>query len=142
MGRTMNSACLTAAAIALMTLPAMAGPSGGSFSIPWSTIDGGGVLNSSGGSYTLSGTIGQPDAGATMSGGSFSLTGGFWAGVGSTTAPCPADLTGEGDLNFLDVSAFLQAFGMMNPVADFTGEGQFNFLDVSAFLQAFAAGCP
>jgi len=55
---------------------------------------------------------------------------------------CAADLTGEGDLNFLDVSAFLSAFGMQDPVADFTGEGDFNFLDVSAFLSAFGAGCP
>ncbi len=56
--------------------------------------------------------------------------------------PCPADFTGEGDLNFLDVSAFLSAFGNMDPAADFTGEGQFNFLDVSAFLSAFGEGCP
>lgn len=56
--------------------------------------------------------------------------------------PCPADFTGEGDLNFLDVSAFLAAFGSMDPSADFTGEGQFNFLDVSAFLAAFGEGCP
>lgn len=55
---------------------------------------------------------------------------------------CAADLTGEGDLNFLDVSAFLSAFGSQDPVADFTGEGQFNFLDVSAFLSAFGLGCP
>jgi hypothetical protein len=56
--------------------------------------------------------------------------------------PCPADFTGEGSLNFLDVSAFLSAFGNQDPSADFTGEGQFNFLDVSAFLSAFGAGCP
>jgi len=55
---------------------------------------------------------------------------------------CPADLTGEGDLNFLDVSAFLVAFGNGDPVADFSGEGDFNFLDVSAFLAAFGMGCP
>jgi hypothetical protein len=55
---------------------------------------------------------------------------------------CIADLTGEGDLNFLDVSAFLAAFGNQDPAADFTGEGDFNFLDVSAFLAAFGAGCP
>ncbi len=118
-----------------------AGIGGGSFSIPWSTIDGGGVINSSGGSYTLSGTVGQPDAGATMTGGSFSLTGGFWAGVDSSE-PCPADLTGEGDLNFLDVSAFLSLYGMMDPLADFQPDGNFNFLDVSAYLAAYAAGCP
>lgn len=55
---------------------------------------------------------------------------------------CLPDLTGEGDLNFLDVSAFLAAFGNQDPAADFTGEGSFNFLDVSAFLSAFAKGCP
>ncbi len=56
--------------------------------------------------------------------------------------PCPADFTGEGDLNFLDVSAFLTAYANQDPTADFTGEGLFNFLDVSAFLSAFAVGCP
>jgi len=55
---------------------------------------------------------------------------------------CPADLTDDGNLNFLDVSAFLAAFGAADPIADFTGEGDFNFLDVSAFLAAFGAGCP
>ncbi|MGV6813734.1 MAG: FG-GAP-like repeat-containing protein [Phycisphaerales bacterium] len=56
--------------------------------------------------------------------------------------PCVADFTGEGVLDFFDVSAFLQAFGSQDPSADLTGEGIFDFFDVSAFLQAFAAGCP
>jgi hypothetical protein len=55
---------------------------------------------------------------------------------------CPADLTGDGTLNFFDVSAFLSAYNTMNPVADFTGDGVFNFFDVSAFLGAYNAGCP
>ena len=55
---------------------------------------------------------------------------------------CPADLTGEGDLNFFDVSAFLSAFATQDPIADFTGDGVFNFFDVSAFLNAFTSGCP
>jgi hypothetical protein len=62
---------------------------GQSYSIDWSTIDGGGGTSSNG-QYSLSGTIGQPDAGATMSGGSFSLDGGFWgvvAAVQTTGAP-------------------------------------------------------
>jgi hypothetical protein len=59
-----------------------------------------------------------------------------------TVATCPADLTDDGMLNFFDVSAFLAAFGAMDPIADFTGDGMFNFFDVSAFLSAFAAGCP
>lgn len=54
----------------------------------------------------------------------------------------PADLTGDGVLNFFDVSAFLSAFSKGDPVADFTGDGVFNFFDVSAFLGEFAAGCP
>ncbi len=48
------------------------------YSLDWSTIDGGGGT-STGGVYTVSGTIGQPDAGATMSGGTFSVSGGFWS---------------------------------------------------------------
>ncbi len=130
-----------ASAFAGFVSVASAGIGGGPYSIPWSTIDGGGVINSTGGAYSLSGTIGQPDAGPTMTGGSYSLTGGFWAGV-NNAEPCPADFTGEGDLNFLDVSAFLAAYGMQDPSADFTGEGDFNFLDVSAFLAAYGMGCP
>ena len=57
-------------------------------------------------------------------------------------AACPADLTGDGIINFFDISAFLQAFNSQNPIADFTGDGIYDFFDVSAFLQAFAAGCP
>lgn len=55
---------------------------------------------------------------------------------------CPADLTNDGSLNFLDVSAFLAAFGNQDPIADFEADGSFNFLDVSAFLAAFGVGCP
>lgn len=55
---------------------------------------------------------------------------------------CVADLTGEGTLDFFDVSAFLNAYNAMDPIADFTGEGVFDFFDVSAFLNAFNAGCP
>ena len=51
---------------------------GQSYSIDWSTIDGGGGT-STGGVYSVSGTIGQPDAGPTMSGGNYSVDGGFWS---------------------------------------------------------------
>jgi outer membrane protein assembly factor BamB len=56
--------------------------------------------------------------------------------------PCSADLTGDGLLDFFDVSAFLTAFIAQDPLADFTDDDLFNFFDVSAFLAAFAAGCP
>ena len=55
---------------------------------------------------------------------------------------CPADLTGDGQLDFFDVSAFLSAYNSMDPDADFNDDGMFNFFDVSAFLNAYNAGCP
>jgi hypothetical protein len=51
-------------------------------------------------------------------------------------AGCAADLNDDGELNFFDVSAFL------NTMPDFNNDGEFNFFDVSAFLNAFARGCP
>ncbi len=55
---------------------------------------------------------------------------------------CPADITGDGTLNFFDISAFLSAFKATDPIADFDQNGQFNFFDISAFLSAFETGCP
>lgn len=62
--------------------------------------------------------------------------------VFTVPAPCPADLTGEGILDFFDISAFLAAFVNYDPIADFTNDAIYDFFDVSAFLQAFAQGCP
>jgi len=72
------------------------------------------------------------------------LVGGIWNGPGSLDCalPCPADISGDGNLDFFDVSAFLSAFSKMNAQADFNNDGVFNFFDVSAFLSAFAVGCP
>ena len=53
--------------------------------------------------------------------------------------PCPADLNGDGMLNFFDVSLFLQGY---NTGADYNGDGSTNFFDVSAFLTDYNAGCP
>lgn len=47
------------------------------YSIDWSTVDGGGGT-STGGVYSVSGTIGQPDASGPMTNGQYSVTGGFW----------------------------------------------------------------
>jgi hypothetical protein len=55
---------------------------------------------------------------------------------------CVADFTGDGMLDFFDVSAFLGAYSGQDPIADLTGDGVFNFFDVSAFLNAYSAGCP
>lgn len=66
----------------------------------------------------------------------------MYIGYYADEVACPADLTGDGSVNFFDVSAFLTAFTNMDPIADFTNDGNFNFFDVSAFLSAFALGCP
>ncbi|MBO6738270.1 MAG: hypothetical protein JJ916_00245 [Phycisphaerales bacterium] len=60
----------------------------------------------------------------------------------SVIDPCPADLTGDGLVDFFDVSAFLTAFNSLDPIADFTDDGVFDFFDVSAFLSAYGSGCP
>ena len=49
---------------------------------------------------------------------------------------CAADVNDDGDLNFLDVSFFI------NQQIDYNEDMSFNFLDVSAFLADFATGCP
>jgi len=55
---------------------------------------------------------------------------------------CRPDLTGDGQLDSFDVSAFLNAYNAQESDADFTGDGLFNFFDVSAFLVEYFAGCP
>ncbi len=62
--------------------------------------------------------------------------------VSADCGHCPADFTGDGILDFFDVSAFLQAFIAHDPIADFTDDNVWDFFDISAFLQELAAGCP
>lgn len=63
-------------------------------------------------------------------------------GDGLEFVNCPADLNGDGVLDFFDVSAFLVAFNAMDPIADFNNDGFFDFFDVSSFLISYQAGCP
>lgn len=58
------------------------------------------------------------------------------------TMVCLVDFTGDGQLNFFDVSAFLSAYQGADPIADLNGDGLFNFFDVSSFLVGYNAGCP
>jgi hypothetical protein len=74
--------CALLLAGGVLTVPAQ------SYSIDWSTVDGGGGTSTNG-QYALSGTIGQPDAGI-ISGGNYTLQEGFWgvvAAVQSLGAP-------------------------------------------------------
>ncbi|HZW09857.1 MAG TPA: GC-type dockerin domain-anchored protein [Phycisphaerales bacterium] len=54
---------------------------------------------------------------------------------------CPADFNGDGEVNTLDVLAFLNAWSAGDPSGDFNGDGEVNTLDVLAFLNAWTAGC-
>ena len=60
------------------------------------------------------------------------------------TAPsdCPADLNGDGVLDFSDVQQFLNWYAAGDLRADFIQDGTLDFFDVQAFLNAYAAGCP
>ena len=59
-------------------------------------------------------------------------------GIGSS---CVVDFNGDGDLNFFDISAFLDLYANQNAGADLNDDGLFNFFDVSAFLNQFNEGC-
>ncbi len=50
--------------------------------------------------------------------------------------PCPADLNGDGFLDFFDIVALL------GPRLDYNGDTVFDFFDIVAFLTDFQAGCP
>lgn len=51
-----------------------------------------------------------------------------------------ADLNGDGELDFLDITLFLTGYSENDPIVDFNNDGSWDFLDVSAFLAAFNAG--
>lgn len=61
-----------------------------------------------------------------------------------TINPCvnPADLDNSGTLDFFDVSSFVIAFNLRDPIADFDNSGTFDFFDFSSFLAAFNSPCP
>ncbi|HEY5913100.1 MAG TPA: hypothetical protein VJA21_21125 [Verrucomicrobiae bacterium] len=65
--------------LGLLGLPGSArGQSGGSYTIDWFTVAGGGGTSTSG-VYSVTGSIGQPDAGGPLTNGQYSVMGGFWA---------------------------------------------------------------
>lgn len=114
----------------------LASAGGGSFDIPWYTIDGGGGT-SVGGAFELSGTIGQPDAGVTMTGGSYALTGGFWVGAASTN-PCVGDLTGDGTTDLADLGLLFSCWS--TPCGDVTGDGLTDLADLGVIFGDWNCG--
>ena len=123
----------------LTTIAALAAHLGGEdFDLSWTTIDGGGVMQSTGGDFELSATIGQPDAGA-MTGGDFEMTTGFWFPV------VAGDCNTDGVVNLLDYESFLGCAtgpdgGPVSPECacfDFNDDDDVDFGDFAAVQQAF-----
>lgn len=54
---------------------------------------------------------------------------------------CVSDFDLDGEQDFFDVSAFIDAYNAGDPGADIQGDGLINFFDVSAFLIAYQGGC-
>ncbi|MEX0876142.1 MAG: VCBS repeat-containing protein [Phycisphaerales bacterium] len=60
-----------------------------------------------------------------------------------TGTNCPADLSGDGVLNFFDISSFIVSFSANDPVADIASPaGAWNFFDISNYIDAWSRGCP
>jgi hypothetical protein len=57
---------------------------------------------------------------------------------------CPADLNGDGVVNFNDLNAVLSAFGQNGAglPGDLNGDGVVNFSDLNEILSAFGSACP
>jgi cytochrome c peroxidase len=66
----------------------------------------------------------------------------FCSLIAACTPECEGDLNGDGELDFFDVTAFVNAYNANDSAADFDGNGILDFFDVSVFINAFAAGCP
>ena len=111
------------------------------YEITWSQISGGGAAVRTFGDYSITGTIGQFAPGQTGESMGYAISGGFWPGA-EDAASCLADMNGDGELNFFDVSEFLTGYLAQDPVSDLNGDGLFTFFDVSAFLVAYQSGCP
>lgn len=60
-----------------------------------------------------------------------------------SSSPCNslADLTGDGRLDFFDISQLIVRYNADDLSVDFTGDGRINFFDISAFMTIFFEGC-
>lgn len=60
----------------------------------------------------------------------------------SLPAPCPPDLNLDKQLNFYDISLFIELFLAQRPLVDFNRDGSHNFFDVSRMIESYLHGCP
>lgn len=114
---------------------------GDGFELRWSTLDGGGVMNSTGRNFELSGTIGQPDASGPLTSRSFELTGGFWFGVspGDCNSDGGVDLHDHGDFEACMAGPRIEPPCESYPCFDRDGDRDVDLADY-AILQWMQAG--
>ena len=55
---------------------------------------------------------------------------------------CPADFSSDGQINFYDVSKYIQTYLADDMLADMNGDLEVNAMDVMDFLNAYTNGCP
>ncbi len=92
----LNLLILLAGLILIVRPGAAHGQTGGDYELSWSSIDGGGGVDSATEDFRLSGTVAQEDAGAS-SGGDYTVLGGFLAGA--SEPPLFVDGFESGDLS-------------------------------------------
>jgi hypothetical protein len=61
-------------------------------------------------------------------------------GVLTDEAPCPADLSGDGEVGFSDLSIILSNW-LTSDGGDVNGDGETNFTDLSLVLSAWGTEC-
>jgi hypothetical protein len=59
--------------------------------------------------------------------------------AGGTPPPKPGDINGDGQVNIIDLSALLSAWGSNNAVADLNDDGTVNILDLSSLLSLWGS---
>ena len=91
--------------------------------------------------WTLVEALGVSNDGSVIVGWGFDRAGYPEGLVVVLPVECPADFNADGEVNTLDVLAFLNAWSAGDPSADFNADGVINTLDVLAFLNAWSAGC-
>ena len=87
------------------------------------------------------------DGPALLTGGDFATAGGSPASRiarwSCAAAGGPADLDGNGLLNFFDVAAYIALYNAGDPAADLAPPfGVFNFFDIAAYMALYNDGCP
>ena len=55
---------------------------------------------------------------------------------------CPADFTGDGLINFFDISKFINSYTNNDQLADMTQDNVLDIQDVFSFLNLYGLGCP